>query len=366
MASRFESSDHSKHFKNILFERLGELQAEKQNKKQLVDHITELNGWLSTDQKKNHLKNINERVNDLKNLGDYGIHLEELRVGIERRYEFMMNEVESKLKTIKDHFGKLIEEAVSEFSNNLNFHKTQNLGNLKDLEKELNATKNKEKKNPPKGIIFDIYTDESLDKFFSFMINFKEEFFALIMSKCVMRNVEEMNEVLVKFKNEYLVDLVQAPKKFPSELFSFFEKTVNEKTVPQLKKSGRVLCGTRPEGEVYAQLNKNADVFKTALPNIKRSPILIPINKSFFAVASADSFKVYVSSSVEAPVKSTFYKNTINPAGSRWRVSEIINGKVPSSTATGPPEICCGAYVRNDNQRELLVFGGDYNVAYCV
>lgn len=56
--------------------------------------------------------------------------------------------------------------------------------------------KQKEKKRPPKNIVFDIYTDQSLDNLFEFMNKFKEEFFGLILSKCLLKNAEEMKEVL--------------------------------------------------------------------------------------------------------------------------------------------------------------------------
>ena len=169
-------------------------------KKQLHDRIIKLNGWNPNDLKKHEIKILNERTQDLANLSDYGIKLEELRINIERRYEMMLSDVEQRLKTIKDHFNKILEEALAEIQNTLVFHKTQNMANLKDLEKDLNSLKQKEKKKPPKGIVFDMYTDDSLDNLFEFMNGFKEEFFGMILSKCILKSADEMKEVIIRFK----------------------------------------------------------------------------------------------------------------------------------------------------------------------
>lgn len=363
MASKFDSNENStRHFKNLIMDQIGEIQMQKVNKKELIDQITELNGWVTADQKKSHLKNINDRVNELKNLGEYGVRFEELRIGIEKRYEFMMSDVETKLKSIKEHFVKLIEDSISEFSNNILFHKTQNLANLKDLEKELNNLKVKEKKKPPKGIVFDIYTDDSLDRYFSFMSNFKEEFFGLILSKCIMKNIEEMKDVLIKFKTQYLVDLVQAPKKFPSELFTYFEKESLRKYIPPSKKVGRVLAGIKPAGDVYGELQKANIEIQSGLSNGKKCPILIPITKSIFAVACKDQYKLYVDQNSESQPKSSFFKNSPALGASSKGVVEIASGKLSPSEENMIPDICCGIYLKTENHREYLMLGGDYNV----
>lgn len=169
----------------------------------------------------------------------------------------MLSDVESRLKNIKDHFNKILEEALAEIQNTLVFHKTQNMANLKDLEKDLNSLKQKEKKKPPKGIIFDMYTDDSLDNLFEFMNGFKEEFFGMILSKCILKGTEEMKDVLIKFKLQYLNNLVQGPLMFPSELFRYFEKEVTRKIISPSKNYGKVISAVSPSSEFSSEFTKN-------------------------------------------------------------------------------------------------------------
>ncbi len=334
---------------------------EKQNitKKELHDKILSLNRWNPSDLKKHQLKFLNERMSELENLGDYGVKIEELRLSIEHRYENMMNDVEKRLRDIKDHFIRIFDETIGEFSNTLLFHKTQNLGNLKDLEKDLNSIKTKEKKRPPKGIVFDLYTDESLDNLFSFMNNFKEEFFGLILSKCLLKNTEEMKDVVQKFKTQYLNNLIQGPKLFPSELFADFKKDVTRKNIPPSRNYGKYITAVAPPGDFISDFCKGTASISPGFDSKLKSPILIPINKSLFVAASRNQFIIYLDTYSERDTKSSFYKEAYRQASnSANRFLQVASGSLPTSDN----DIHCGCFIKFDSSREYLFLGGDRNV----
>lgn len=359
MASKMDSNDlnHLPPVYNPFLDRVKEIQKQNMTKKELHQRLIKLNGWNTADLKKGDAKLLNERMTDLANLGHYGVTIEELRLNIERRYELMMADVENKLKTIREYFMKLLDESVAEFSNNLLFHKTQNLANLKDLEKDLNSLKNKEKKKPPKGIVFDIYTDESLDNLFSFMNSFREEFFSLILSKCLLKNSEELREFLQKFKNQYLSNLVQGPKMFPSELFRYFENEVKRKNIPQSRNYGKVVTSSCPSNEFSTDFSKSQCVIETQLETKLRSPILIPINKSLFVAASHNQFVIYLDTISDRETKSTFFKEANRDASTRFL--QVATGTLPTVDC----EIHCGCFIKFDSSREHLFLGGNFNVA---
>lgn len=366
-ASRIDSGDSKdvpqnpviSQSRNPILEQIGEIQKQNISKKELHNKIMKLNGWHLSDLKKGELKMLNERIAELENLGDYGVKIEELKLSIERRYALMMADVETRLKAIREHFMKLLDEAVAEFSNTLLFHKTQNLANLRDLEKDLNSIKSKEKKRPPKGIVFDMYTDESLDNLFSFMNFFKEDFFGLILSKCLLKNAEEMKDVLQRFKAQYLSNLVQGPKMFPSELFRIFEKEVTRKSIPPSRQYGKYITTPAPSSDFIPDFCKGVASITTEFKTKLRSPILIPINKSLFVAASHNQFIIYLDTISDRDAKSSFFKEAFRQASNSVnRFLQVAAGTVPSPDG----DVHCGCFIKFDSSREYLFLGGSKNV----
>lgn len=360
--SRNGSEDSGQiHFKNLLMDRVGEIQKQRLTKKQIEQRIIELNGWNILNMKKNQQKTLAERTNELSDMGEYGIRIEELRIGIEHRYYLMLTNVESKLKSVKQHFNSLIDEAMTDLTNNLIFHKTQNLANLRDLEKELAGAMSKQKKKPPTGIIFDMYTDEALDKYFEFMNGFKEEFFGLILSKCTMKNLDEVKENLGKFKNQYLSDLVQAPQKFPSELFRFFEKEVTRKTFHQMKQFGKSVTCAKPLVDYFSTFSKNDFVLKTKVNDHFKSPIIVSINRSLLAVVFRKQFKIYLDTVSDRDRRAGTY-NPINTG--KLTNKGFVEVASASLSANTIEEFICGTYLKIDYAKEYLYLGGENNVPF--
>ena len=63
-----------------------------------------------------------------------GLDLEEMRVGIECKYEQMLNTLKSKMHRLKDYFSSILDNLKEEFNEQMLNEKQQNLENLKKLE----------------------------------------------------------------------------------------------------------------------------------------------------------------------------------------------------------------------------------------
>ena len=79
-----------------------------------------------------------KRLNKIKKLGMLGIELEEINLGIEKRYEEMLQSMRSKLSSIRTHFSNLLDDVQKDFTEKIMNEKRQNIGNIKDLEEDLN------------------------------------------------------------------------------------------------------------------------------------------------------------------------------------------------------------------------------------
>jgi hypothetical protein len=63
-----------------------------------------------------------------------GLDLEEMRVGIERKYEDMLNTLKQKLDRLKHYFSNILDNLKVEFNQQMINEKNQNLENMKKLE----------------------------------------------------------------------------------------------------------------------------------------------------------------------------------------------------------------------------------------
>lgn len=146
---------------------------------------------------------------------------------------------------------------------------------------------------------------------------------------------------------------------FPSELFRYFEKEVTRKTLPQSRNYGKVICSTCPSNDFELEFQKSSSKIDTKIDSRNRSPILIPINKSLFVVATRNQFQIYLDTITEREAKSGFFKEAQRQNSvSSTRYLQVASGTLPSSDG----EIHCGCFIKFDSNREFLFLGGRRNV----
>ena len=85
-----------------------------------------------------------KRIEKMAGLGQMGLDLEQMRVGMECKYEEMLDTLKQKLDSLKHHFSQIIDNIKLEFNQQMLNEKQQNLENLKKLESLLESTLNNE------------------------------------------------------------------------------------------------------------------------------------------------------------------------------------------------------------------------------
>ena len=167
-----------------------------------------------------------KRLDNLLKLGSLGLDLEELSVGIERRYEEMLVILKSNIETIRSYFIERLDFVQKEFNEKIMNEKHQNLSNMKELEENLRRCMEARARKEEQGLMSHDDTEKNLFAFqqmFKFMKEFNEESHGLILSKPIDLDLEFLKKELSKnFVDKYLNRLTEPPKAFPTELFRFF------------------------------------------------------------------------------------------------------------------------------------------------
>lgn len=172
------------------------------------------------------------RVERLIKLGEPGLHLEQITVEVEKRYEAMFVGFNSLIDSLKNHITTILNEQKKEFFNSLLAEKTQNSSNFNTLITKLNE------------VVFLGHTEgrglshvkqslEAFKLFFKFSDSFKEDFYGMISSKLVNFDLKNIQNDVAKFFSQILSQSLLPPTVFPTELIRFFEQVQEQSKTAQ-------------------------------------------------------------------------------------------------------------------------------------
>lgn len=161
-----------------------------------------------------------DRVKRLVKMGDLGLRIEEITLGLERRYESMFCSFDAVVTELQTYLDSFLNNQKKEIFSSLVLEKNQNHSNFQALEARLFEVFEKGGEK--------FYTNEKTFSAFTEMLEFtkvfRDDFYSLISSRLTPINLKELKsdlsrELLNKFNSMNI-----APRAFPSELLRFFEQ----------------------------------------------------------------------------------------------------------------------------------------------
>jgi hypothetical protein len=238
----------------------------------------------------------NKKIDKILKLGPMGMDLEELRVGIERKYEDMMNQLKNKLEMLKGYFSSLLDNIRRDFNEAMINEKQLNLDNLKELEGYLLTAKEQaEKEGEYKGN----YISENqvsllaLQDFFTFAKEFKEECYSLIVSQFKELNMAKLKKELEEFTSKNLNSLNETPKSFATQLYRFFlaNQEIYEEEVDVTHGEALSLTAMFPEEVNFKNTLSTLEPELEAKRN--RTPLVKLISDKYMVVSGRNEFKIF-------------------------------------------------------------------------
>ena len=313
----------------------------------------------------------------MSKLGKLGLELEEMRLGIEFKYEEIIKRIKTSLQEIKKHFNHMIQNIENDCFSTISIEKTQNLSNLKTLEDKLSITIGKEKKMIEEGRTEFGTSLLAFEKFFTFVSEFKEECFGLILSKPIPPNPNIWKKEINEFNGRFLNGLLRNPKAFPSELFRFFESNANEdfeiEDVEKFYGDCITMSSSLPE---TIELFKTDVKLKPQIPNYKKTPIIEIIDNQNLIVLTRDNFKVHKYVNMNegdnpTKIKSKFYTPSSDSNNSNLHFLDQLTLKdtnffkdfpeivIDSSNTKNKLTFHCVKYVSTTDGKEFILIGGN-------
>ena len=254
------------------------------------------------------------KPSDLKNLGPLSVKLEEMRLSIEKRYEYMLYDLNQRLEAIKKYFNNMINEAKSEAFNSIVNEKDQNLSNIKEnLEVILYKMKTDDDVSAAERQNWE-GKEKSFQDFFEFFENFKEECFNSIVSKPSQLNIESLKKQLAQFKTRNLENLLTGAKVFTSNLLRFFEHEIKQYDEQKdlLPKNYGDVVDANQESTENSKFYRLSQYYDPELNAKSKTPMICVINNRFMVVVTRDMFRLvqyqYTSGNHLIP-RSKFYQN---------------------------------------------------------
>lgn len=274
----------------------------------------------------NNSKNKNSKIDVLKTLGPLSVKLESMRVSIEKRYEYMMHDLNQRLEALKKFFNNMINEVKGEAFNSIVNEKDQNLSNIKEnLESILYKIRNSDELTD-EDKEYNLAKERSFAEFFEFFDNFKEDCFNSIVSKASTINLENLKKQLLNFKSKNLENLLTAPKVFTSNLLRFFElesKQNKEKKPSEAKKFGDVLTSNQEISAEYFKFNRYDELYDPELNSKSKTPMICVINNKLLVVATRDKFRIVQYQYTSEVPKSRFYQQFNHEKGDRLNFIDV-------------------------------------------
>lgn len=326
---------------------------------------------------------INKRIDELADLGGLGFELEDLRTGIIEKYEEMILTIKTNLEELKKNFNRMIQNKEKEYYNTIENEKKQNLDNLTSLQEKLvhaMRTEKNMKKNPEFTKIapgnnrpeFDTSLIAFKD-FFSFVKEFREEFFGLVLSKPIPLNMKSLIKALEDFSSRQLTRLTSAPKAFPSELFRFFENNANydyfiNEADPTF--GGSIFAASKLPEKV--EIEKNKTSLPCLMENEHRTPVIEILDHRHLVVMVRNDFNIFgynwelktKKQKKAAPSqKSRFFKQAAQVQNlDPMQFNKIISLSECEFSPEIDPNFHCLKYVISPEGEEMLIIGGNFNV----
>ena len=319
-----------------------------------------------------------KRFKNLVQMGELGVDLEELSVGIEQKYEEMLNILRKNVRTIKLYFLERLEEVQKEFNDKIMNEKRQNLGNIKELEQQLKECLEKAKKTQRQDPNLELEMDDNTKslfafrQMFSFMKEFKEESYSLILSKPADLDLDFLKSELNKnFIDKYLNGLTTSPRVFATELYRFFYNNaeIDEFEEDVTYGGAMTLNGNFPRS---AELRNTGRKLKTGLENNSRAPIIKVIDNKYMVAATRDQFSLYLYSfdkQVGRPQRKSRFSKMQNQgaegAGGKKQLQSqlVISSDDIDFEVESPGYHCVCLHTLRDGTRYLLL-GGNFNVGF--
>lgn len=166
------------------------------------------------------------RISKLVSLGESGLHLEQITLEVEKRYENMIVGFSSFIDSLKVYINSILNDQKKEIFISILAEKSQNNTNFQTL---LNKLGEVAISTPTENSRKNTHTLEAFDMFFKFCDNFKEDFYGMISSKLVNCDFRKTQLEVSKYFSQMLSQSLLGPKQFPTELFRYFE-SVQEKS----------------------------------------------------------------------------------------------------------------------------------------
>lgn len=277
------------------------------------------------------LEQIDHRkIDKIMKLGPMGLDLEELRVGIERKYEEMISQLNQKMERLKGYFNNVLDTIKNNFSVEMMNEKNLNLENLKKLESILESAKeevNEDDENNEHGVVSEGQIKLlALRDFFNFVKEFKEESYSLIISELKNINLISMKKELDVFANKNLNSLYETPKSFPTQLYRFFydNQEIYEEEVEKTYGPALAIQSSFPE---EVNFKNTMDRLEPCLENYKnRAPLIKILSDRYVVVGGRNDFKIFDygwvknkarTSNFSKVVKSRFFKPSENESVDR-------------------------------------------------
>lgn len=311
-------------------------------------------------------------------MGELGLDLEELSVGIERKYEEMLNILRRNVKTIKIYFLERLEEVQRDFNEKIMNEKQQNLSNIKELEEQLRECFQavKKKREEEDGEI-QINMDENsrslyaFREMFTFMKDFREESYSLILSKPVDLDLNFLKSELNKnFIDKYLNGLTTPPKAFPTELYRFFLNNQESNPFEEDITYGEAIS---VNGQFPSSIGlKRQDLrFETGLDSKSRAPLIKVLDNKYLVTATRDKFALYAYSHSKKSMnglvrrKSKFASSSLD--GGVDQNKKVLKKHMLISSediefGVSNPGFHCMCYLQQKDGTRCLLFGGNHNV----
>lgn len=161
-----------------------------------------------------------ERIKKLSKMGDLGLRLVEINLGLERRYESIFTSFDSIVTELQSYLDRFLNTQKKELFSALVVEENQNRSNFQVLENKLYEIFQKG------GERFDINekTFSAFTEMLAFTREFRDDFYSLISSRLAPISLKDLKNDFSKNLLAKFSSLTVAPKAFPSELLRFFEQ----------------------------------------------------------------------------------------------------------------------------------------------
>lgn len=310
-----------------------------------------------------------KRIKKIEKLGILGVELEKINLGIDRKYQDILDKMKSKMSSLKSHFSSLLDDVQKDFAEKILNEKRQNLSNIKELEDDLN----KAISNPDSDL-----KERELAAFidlFSFMKEFSEESHSLILSTPVDIQIGKLKKELEGFVGRNLNRLVDPPKAFLTELFRFFKETQDVDAFENDIMFGDSfnLEERYPDGlELEIQKQK----FSPFKNKSTKAPLLKILDNKYLVTASRSHFEIYFYQQGPAPTnegglqkrKSRFSTlGNVSNAGpnNKLNLFQIFNSQDSQEFCdeVQEPGFHCICQLLQSEGSNYLLLGGNHNVS---